>query len=59
MPDANLTAELKQAKSTKMFFAFVPKGADGKLLISKSNISPKQISDARKEIGGGNPVTGK
>ena len=58
MPDANLTAELKQAKSTKMFFAFVPKGSDGKLLVSKTKISPKQISDAKKEIGGGTPVTG-
>jgi hypothetical protein len=58
MSDANLTAALKQAKSTKMFFAFVPKGSEGKLLVSKTKISPKQISDAKKEIGGGTPVTG-
>jgi hypothetical protein len=59
MPDADLLAALKQAKMKKMFFAFVPKGTDGKLLISKKKIPPKVIQEAKKEIGGGMPVTGK
>jgi hypothetical protein len=59
MPDATLAAALKQAKGKKMFFAFVPKGSDGKLIISKTKIAPKQIAEAKKEIGGGTPVTGK
>jgi hypothetical protein len=59
MPDADLLAALKQAKLKKMFFAFVPKGTEGKLLISKKKIPPKEIAEAKKEIGGGNPVTGK
>jgi hypothetical protein len=42
-----------------MFFAFVPKGSDGKLIVSKVKINPKQIAAAKKEIGGGNAVTGK
>src|SRR5215510_3517443 len=47
------------AKSKKMFFAFIPKGADGKLIVSKKKIPPKEITEAKKEIGGGTPVTGK
>jgi hypothetical protein len=58
MPDANLTAALKQAKSTKVFFAFVPKGSDGKLIVSKTKIPPKQIAEAKKDMGGGTAVTG-
>jgi hypothetical protein len=60
MPDAELTAALKQAKSKKMFFAFIPKGgSDGQLIVSKAKIPAKPIADAKKEIGGGNAVTGK
>ncbi len=60
MPDAELKAALNLAKSKKMFFAFIPKGgSDGKLIVSKVKISPKQIADAKKEIGGGTAVTGK
>ena len=44
MADAELTAALKQAKSKKMFFAFVPKGTDGKLIISKAKIPAKLIT---------------
>jgi hypothetical protein len=58
--DPALTALLKQAKSKKMFFAFIPKGGtDGKLIISKAKIKPNVIADAKKEIGGANAVTGK
>jgi peptidoglycan hydrolase-like protein with peptidoglycan-binding domain len=59
MPDADLLAALKQAKLKKMFFAFVPKGVDGKLIVSKHKIPPKEIAEAKKAIGGGTPVTGK
>jgi hypothetical protein len=59
MPDADLAVALKQAKSKNMFFAFVPKGSDGKLIVSKTKIPPKEIAEAKKEIGGGTPVTGK
>jgi Putative peptidoglycan binding domain len=59
MADATLMAALKQAKSKKMFFAFVPKGADGKLIVSKAKIPAKQVAEAKKEIGGGTAITGK
>jgi hypothetical protein len=49
--ELDLTAMLKMAKSKKMFFAFVPKGADGKLIVSKTKIPPKLIVEARQEIG--------
>ena len=58
MTDAGLAAALKQAKGKKMFFAFVPKGSEGTLIVSKTKISSKQLADAKKEIGGGTPVTG-
>src|SRR5262245_47385894 len=58
--DLALEQGLKQARTKKMFFAFVPKGAaDGKLIVSKVKILRKQIDETRKEIGGGNAVTGK
>ena len=59
MPDADLLLALKQAKSKKMFFAFVPKGSEGKLIVSRKKIPPKEIAELRKEIGGGYPVIGK
>jgi hypothetical protein len=59
MPDAELLAALKKAKGTEMFFAFVPKGQDGKLIISKVKIRPQDIADARKELGGATPILGK
>jgi peptidoglycan hydrolase-like protein with peptidoglycan-binding domain len=58
MPDAELTTALKQAKSKKMFFAFILKGSDGQLLVSKAKIPPKAIAEAKKEVGGV-PITGK
>jgi peptidoglycan hydrolase-like protein with peptidoglycan-binding domain len=59
MADAELAAALKQAKSKKMFFAFVGKGTDGKLILSRTKIPPKEIAAAKKETGGGMAVTGK
>jgi hypothetical protein len=58
MPDAELLAALKKAKGKEMFFAFVPKGTEGTLIISKAKIPPKEIADAKREISGGTPVTG-
>ena len=58
--DPELALALKAAKGKKMYFAFIPKGAgDGKLIVSKKKIPPKLIAEARKEIGGGTPVTGR
>jgi peptidoglycan hydrolase-like protein with peptidoglycan-binding domain len=60
MADAELLAAIKQAKSKKMFFAFIPKGgSDGHLIVSKAKVPPKAIADAKKQIGGGNAITGK
>jgi peptidoglycan hydrolase-like protein with peptidoglycan-binding domain len=59
MADANLAAALKQAKSKKMFFAFVGKGTDGKLIVSRTKIAPKDLAAAKKETGGSMAVTGK
>jgi hypothetical protein len=59
MVDATLAAALKQAKSKKMFFAFVGKGTDGKLIVSKTKISPKEIAQAKKDTGASMAVTGK
>jgi hypothetical protein len=56
--DAALAAALKLAKSKKMFFAFVPKGADGKLIVSKTKVPTKDIAGAKKESGGGTAITG-
>jgi hypothetical protein len=59
MADAGLAAALKQAKGKKMFFAFILKGSEGKLIVSKVKFNTKQIADAKKESGGGVAVTGK
>jgi hypothetical protein len=56
--DADLAAALKLAKGRKMFFAFVPKGTDGTLIVSKTKIRPKLITEAKKERGG-KPVMGQ
>jgi hypothetical protein len=57
--DAELATALKQAKSKEMFFCFIQKGTEGTLLVSKRKIPPKQIAEARKELGGGKPISGK
>ena len=52
---------LKEAKSGKrVFFALVVKGGtDGKLLASKSKVSPTQIGEAKKECGGSAVIQGR
>ena len=57
--DTNLAASLRQAKTKPMFFIFVAKGTEGKLLVDKKKISPKAASDARKECGGGTIFKGR
>jgi peptidoglycan hydrolase-like protein with peptidoglycan-binding domain len=59
MADAELTAAIKLAKTKKMFFAFFPKGAEGKLIVSKVKIPPKKIADTKKELGAAVVVSGK
>ncbi len=60
MPDADLLKGLRAAKGKPQYFAFIPKGpADGKLIVSKAKVKAKDIAAAKKEIGGGNPITGK
>src|SRR5262249_55416435 len=59
MADQELAAALKQARSKKMFFALVAKGAEGKLIVGKKKNLPKNNAGAKKEIGGGTPVSGK
>lgn len=51
--DKELATALRQAKSKPMFFAFIAKGTEGKLLVEKKKVSAKDISDAKKELGGG------
>jgi peptidoglycan hydrolase-like protein with peptidoglycan-binding domain len=59
----DLTLALKLAKQSKdkkkQFFAFLPKGSEGTLLISKKKIPPKEVAEAKKESGAGTPITGK
>jgi hypothetical protein len=57
--DTDLITSLKLAKAKEMFFAFIPKGSEGKLIVSRKRIPPKEIAEAKKEIGGGKPVLGK
>jgi hypothetical protein len=59
MAEAELAPMLKMAKDKRMFFACVIKGADGKLLVSKTKIPPKQIDETKKEVGGGTPLKGR
>jgi peptidoglycan hydrolase-like protein with peptidoglycan-binding domain len=59
MADANLATALKQAKSKKMFFAFVGKGTDGKLIVSRTKVPAKDIAAAKKQTGGSMAVTGR
>ena len=35
--DVNLMKALKQAESNKMYFAFIPKGSEGKLIVSNKS----------------------
>jgi hypothetical protein len=39
-----------------MYFAFLNRGSDGKLIVSQSKIEPKEIEVAKKQSGGGTLV---
>ena len=57
--DPALAANLKLAKTKEMYFAFVAKGSEGKLLVDKKKIPAKEIADAKKESGGGTIYQGR
>jgi hypothetical protein len=59
MSDVALQKALKQAKTKKMHFAFVPKGNDGKLIVAVKKIPAKDVADAKKKLGGSAPLIGK
>jgi hypothetical protein len=56
--DSQLVASLKLVKTTPMRFAFVTKGPnEGRLLLAKKPpVPPKEIAEAKKELGGGGQV---
>ncbi len=59
--DHDSLALFKEAKSgKKVFFALVVKGGTvGKLMASKSKITPGEITEAKKEVGGSAVVQGR
>lgn len=58
-PDKALFTGLKRAKSARMFFAAVVKGAtDGHLIVGKMKVKPAEIADAKKVLGGGKVFRG-
>ena len=57
--DSKLAASLKLAKNNPMFFVFVAQGNEGKLLLDKKKISPKDAVEAKKECGGGTIYKGR
>ncbi len=56
---AHLVAALKQVRNTPMSFVFVAKGNEGRLLLDKKKVAPKDAADARKELGGGTVFKGR
>jgi hypothetical protein len=56
--DKELVAKMRKAASKTMHCVFFVKGVDGKLLISPSKISAKEIAETKKEFGGV-PIIGK
>ena len=57
--DEELAAALKQAKSKRMYFAVVVKGAaDGALIVSKQKVPPTAIAEAKKKCGGSAVIKG-
>jgi hypothetical protein len=57
--DKDLAANLRNAKTKPMNFAFVVKGAsDGALVVEKGKVSPDAIKDAKAKCGGTQVVKG-
>ena len=59
--DSQLVANLKLVKTTPMRFAFVTNGpAEGRLLLAKMPpVPPKEIAEAKKQLGGGHVYLGR
>jgi hypothetical protein len=59
--DSQLVANLKLAKTSPVRFAYVMKGpADGRLFLTKKPpVPPKDIAEAKKELGGGQVFVGR
>ncbi len=57
--DAKLADSLKHAKTNPMFFTFVAKGNEGKLLVDKKKINAKDADTAKKACGGGTIYKGR
>ena len=57
--NAELTSALKIAKTKPMFFAFVAKGNEGRLLVDKKTIPAKDADAAKKACGGGTIYKGR
>jgi len=57
--DTELVTALKAAKTRPMFFALIPKGAGGKLLVDKKKIPAAEIAQAKKQCGGSTIYQGK
>jgi hypothetical protein len=52
--DTELAAALKQARKVPQRFVFVSKGAnEGMLLLARKSVPTKEVSEARKKVGGG------
>ncbi len=58
MPDTKLIEALKMAKAKPMFFAFILKLPEGKLVVSKTKIPMKDVLQMKKDMGGGTPIMG-
>jgi hypothetical protein len=57
--DSELAANLKAAKSRRMYFALVLKGgADGALVVGKQKVPPALITAAKKKSGGSAVIKG-
>ncbi len=57
--ESELAANIKTAKTKRMYFAFVPKGgSDGALVLAKTKISPVMIGEAKTRSGGTQVVKG-
>jgi hypothetical protein len=57
--NAQLATALKQAK-TRVYFAFVAKSASqGALLVNKKKIPPKDVAQAKTELGGATVFQGR
>lgn len=57
--DTALADGLKQAKTRRMYFAFVVKGGtDGALIVAKKKIPPTAIAEAKKKCGGSAVIRG-